>query len=274
MEERHVFDKFLRDDKLKTMWCPGCGNGIALQAVIRALDDTGIDPDKIVIVSGVGCSSRAVNYVSASGIHTMHGRPIAFATGLKMANPELTVLVITGDGDCTSIGGNHFIHACRRNIDLTVVVFNNQNYGMTGGQFSGTTPLGSITKTSVCGSYEPPFDVCALAQGAGASFVARSLTYEPVQLRKLIRKGIEHKGLSVIDAMCDCVSLYGRLNKLGNAAEMMKRWETLAVPASKAAAMPPEALRGKVLTGELFSDSSRREYTELYEEIRERAREA
>lgn len=274
MAEQHVFDKFLRPEKLKTMWCPGCGNGIALQAIIRALDDTGIDPDKIVIVSGVGCSSRAVNYVSTSGIHTMHGRPLAFATGLKMANPDLTVVVITGDGDCTSIGGNHFIHACRRNIDLTVVVFNNNNYGMTGGQFSGTTPQGVMTKTSVYGSYEPPFDVCDLAKGAGATFVARGLTYQPVQLKNLIRKGINHKGLSVIDAMCDCVSLYGHLNKLGDAPTMLKRWETLAVPAEKAKNMSPEELRGKVLTGLLAQNDFRLEYTAIYDEIIAKSKEA
>jgi len=175
----HVYDKYLREDKLKTMWCPGCGNGIVLQAIVRAIDEAGLDINKTVVVSGIGCSSRAVNYLKTCALHTMHGRAIAFATGIKMSNPELNVIVITGDGDCTSIGGNHFIHGCRRNIDLTVVVVNNNNYGMTGGQYSPTTPEGSMTKTSVYGSYEPPFDVCGLAEGAGATYVARGLTYQP-----------------------------------------------------------------------------------------------
>lgn len=270
----HVYDKYLRADKLKTMWCPGCGNGIVLQALIRALDESGVDQDKVVIVSGVGCSSRAVNYLDTCGLHTNHGRPIAYATGVKMANPELTVVVVTGDGDCTSIGGNHFIHGCRRNIDLTVVCVNNENYGMTGGQYSPTTPIGSMTKTSVYGSYEPPFDVCELAQGAGATYVARGLTYQPVHLKNVIAKGLAHKGFSVIDAMSDCTSLYGRLNKLGDVASMMKRWADIAVPVSKAKSMSGEELKGKVLYGEFVNTDERMEYTDKYAEVIAKAKEA
>ena len=269
--EEHVFDRYLRRDKLRTMWCPGCGNGIVLQALVRALDEAGGDQDKGVVGSGVGCSSRAVNYLDTCGLHTIHGRPIAFATGVKMENPELTVVVVTGDGDCTSIGGNHFIHGCRRNIDLTVVVVNNQNYGMTGGQYSPTTPPDSLTKTSVYGSYEPPFDVCSLAAGAGATYVARGLTYYPVQLKNSILEGIRHRGFSVIDAVSDCPSLYGRLNKLGSAADMMKRWEKLAVPVSAAKNMTPEELGERVVFGELVNTGARREYTEIYSEIIKKA---
>ena len=271
--KEHVFDRYLRPEKLKTMWCPGCGNGIVLQAIIRALDESGADPDKVVVVSGVGCSSRAVNYLNTCGLHTNHGRPIAYATGVKMANPALTVVVITGDGDCTSIGGNHFIHGCRRNIDLTVVVVNNDNYGMTGGQYSPTTPLDAMTKTSVYGSYEPPFDVCELAAGAGATYVARGLTYYPVQLKNVILNGIRHKGFSVIDAMSDCTSLYGRLNRLGDAPTMMKRWEEKAVPLAKARTLPPEALAGKIVYGEFVRSDARREYTEKYAGVIRRAQE-
>lgn len=270
----HVFDKYLRADKLKTMWCPGCGNGIVLQALIRALDESGVDQDKVVIVSGVGCSSRAVNYLDACGLHTNHGRPIAYATGVKMANPGLTVIVITGDGDCASIGGNHFIHGCRRNIDLTVVCMNNDNYGMTGGQYSPTTPEGAMTKTSVYGSYEPPFDLCELAEGAGATYVARGLTYYPVQLKNIILKGIQHKGFAFIDAMSDCVSLYGRLNKLGSAPEMLKRWESIAVSKAKAENMSKEELRGKVVYGEFVNNNELPEYTERYAEVIRKAQEA
>ena len=269
----HVFDKYLRADKLKTMWCPGCGNGIVLQALIRALDESGADQNKVVVVSGVGCSSRAVNYLDTCGLHTNHGRPIAYATGVKMANPELTVVVVTGDGDCTSIGGNHFIHGCRRNIDLTVVVVNNENYGMTGGQYSPTTPLGSLTKTSVYGSYEPPFDVCQLAAGAGATYVARGLTYQPADLKNSILKGIQHRGFSVIEAMSDCPSLYGRLNKLGGPADMMRLWADKAVTAERAKSMSEEELRDKVVYGRFVERGDRMEYTEKYAEVIRRAQE-
>lgn len=269
----HVFDQYLREDKLKTMWCPGCGNGIALQAIVRALQESGVDQDKVVVVSGVGCSSRAVNYLDTCGLHTNHGRPIAYATGVKMANPELTVVVITGDGDCASIGGNHFIHGCRRNIDLTVVCINNDNYGMTGGQYSPTTPEGSMTKTSVYGSYEPPFDLCALASGAGATYVARGLTYNPVHLKNVILKGIRHKGFAFIDAMSDCTSLYGRLNKLGDAPTMMKRWEKLAVTKEKAKTMSAEELKDKVIYGEFVNIDDRMEYSETYDIVIEKAQE-
>lgn len=269
----HVYDTYLRADKLKTMWCPGCGNGIVLQTLIRALAEAKVDQDKVVVVSGVGCSSRAVNYLNVCGLHTNHGRPIAYATGVKMANPELTVVVITGDGDCASIGGNHFIHACRRNIDLTVVCMNNENYGMTGGQYSPTTPEGSMTKTSVFGSYEPHFDLCKLATASGATYVARGLTYKPILLKNLILKGIRHKGLSFIDAMCDCVSLYGRLNKLGDAASMMKRWEKLSVSVAKAREMSSQELKDKIVYGEFVDNNDLLEYTERYAGVIRKAQE-
>lgn len=269
----HIFDKYLRTDKLKTMWCPGCGNGIVLQALIRALDESGTDQDKVVVVSGVGCSSRAVNYLATCGLHTNHGRPIAYATGVKMANPELTVIVITGDGDCTSIGGNHFIHGCRRNIDLTVIVVNNDNYGMTGGQFSPTTPVGSMTKTSIYGSYEPPFDVCKLAEAAGAGYVARGLTCRPIHLKDSILHGLNHKGFSVIDAVSDCPSLYGRLNKLGDASAMLKRMKERSVSFAKAQKMTETELEGKLIYGEFVNSDARKEYTFQYAELIQKAQE-
>jgi len=263
---KELFDKYLRLDKMKTMWCPGCGNGIVLQALIRAIDEAQIDRDKTVIVSGIGCSSRAVNYLNFDCLHTNHGRAIAFATGVKMANPELNVVVITGDGDLASIGGNHFIHACRRNLDLTVVCMNNSNYGMTGGQYSPTTPVGSFTKTSVYGSYEPPFDLCDLAKGAGATFVARGATYLPVQMKNLILKGIKHHGLSIIDCATDCPSLYGRLNKKGDAAKMMLNWKDRLVTIKQAESMSSEELAGKVVWGEFVNRDDRQEYTDIYAE--------
>lgn len=269
--EQHVFDRLMRDDKLPHMWCRGCGNGIVLQSIIRAIDRTGIDQDKVVIVSGVGCSSRANNYTDFCGLHTTHGRPIAYATGIKMANPELQVIVVTGDGDSTSIGGNHFIHAARRNIDLTVVVFNNSNYGMTGGQYSPTTPVGAVTKTSVYGNIEPAFDVCRLAEGSGATYVARSTTYHVQSLIRYIANGIRHKGLSVIDAMCDCPTLFGRINGLGGGAKMIAAWPEKTVSIEEAEALTEDELEEKVIIGEFVNSSRRSEYTEKYAKIIEEA---
>ena len=269
-----IYENYLVEEKLPTMWCPGCGNGIILQAILRAIDESDLEKDKIVFVSGIGCSSRAVNYLNFDCMHTNHGRAIAFATGIKMANPQLKVIVLTGDGDCASIGGNHLIHACRRNIDLTVICMNNSNYGMTGGQFSPTTPLGYQTKTSVYGSYEPPFDLCKLTESAGASYVARAATYLPVQMKELIKKAIAHHGLSFVDCASDCPSLFGRLNRLGDAGEMMLRWKDRLVSIRQAEKLSEEELQGKVIWGEFVNKSERKEYTDVYAENIARAKES
>ena len=270
-EKKHVFDKYMLTEKLPHMWCPGCGNGIVLQAIIRAIDKAGLGQNNVVIVDGIGCSSRANGYTDFCGIQANHGRAIAYATGIKMHDPRLDVIVITGDGDCTSIGGNHFIHGARRNIDLTVICFNNSNYGMTGGQFSPATPEGSITKTSVYGSIEPQFDVCTLAEAAGATYVARSTTYHAQQLTALITKAILHKGFSVVEAECDCTSLFGRLNKRGTPADMLLRWRDIAVPVEKARDMSEEELAGKLLIGEFVDRTDREEYTRRYARLIEKA---
>ncbi len=263
----HIFDKYLRQDKLPQMWCPGCGNGIVLQAIARAVEKSGIPLEDVVYVSGIGCSGRANGYLNGCGIQTNHGRALSFATGIKMQNPKLHVFVLMGDGDCASIGGNHFIHAARRNIDLNVIVFNNSNYGMTGGQYSPTTPLDAKTKTSVYGNIEPPFDISKLAETAGATYVARSTTYHINQLVDYIEKAIKHKGFSVVEAASDCPTLFGRLNKRGAGAEMIARWKDVAVPIAKAKTMTAEELRGKVTVGEFVVDDNRPEYTELYDKI-------
>ena len=270
----NLYSKYLVEKKMPTMWCPGCGNGIVLQSIIRAVDELSLDKDKTVFVSGIGCSSRAVNYLNFDCMHTNHGRAIAFATGIKMANPELKVIVLTGDGDCASIGGNHLIHACRRNIDLTIICMNNSNYGMTGGQFSPTTPLGSQTKTSVYGSYEPPFDLCDLTKAAGATYVARAATYLPVQMKNLIKTAIEHKGLSFVDCASDCPSLYGRLNRLGDAGQMMLSWKDRLVSIKQAENLSSEELQGKVIWGEFVNKNDRIEYTDVYKNNIQRAKEA
>ena len=274
MKSANIYDKYLVEEKLPTMWCPGCGNGIVLQSIIRAIDEMDLDHDKIVFVSGIGCSSRAVNYLKFDCMHTNHGRAIAFATGIKMANPDLKVIVLTGDGDCASIGGNHLIHACRRNIDLTVICMNNSNYGMTGGQYSPTTPLGYQTKTSVYGSYEPPFDLCDLTRSAGASYVARCATYLPVQMKEIIKKAINHHGLSFVDCASDCPSLFGRLNRMGDAAQMMLNWKDRLVSIKQAENMTKEELQGKVVWGEFVNNYDRMEYTDIYKENIRKAKEA
>lgn len=267
MTQQHVFDKFLRADKLPHMWCPGCGNGIVINSLIRAVEKTGLDQNKIVVVAGIGCSSRANGYLDFCGLHTNHGRAIAYATGVKMHDPDLKVIVVTGDGDCTAIGGNHFIHACRRNIDITTVVFNNDNYGMTGGQYSPTTPTGAKTKTTVYGNIDDPFDICKLAEAAGASFVARSTVYHAPLLTNLIAQAIMHKGCAIVEAVATCPTLFGRLNKKGDAAEMLLNLQKDSVPLAQAAKMSPEELAGKLVIGKFVENKNREEYTERYRKL-------
>ncbi len=220
--ESEVIHQYLRPKKkFPNVWCAGCGNGIVMGALIRAIDSLDLDKNEVVVVSGIGCSSRMPVYLDFCTLHTTHGRAIAFATGVKVAKPRLKVIVITGDGDCLAIGGNHFIHACRRNIDITTILINNKIYGMTGGQFSPTTPGGKIGTTAPYGNYEKQFDPVKLAAGAGASYVARGTVYHAQQLEKLIAGGISKKGFAVIDCISNCHTYYGRLNKEGDAGAMI-----------------------------------------------------
>lgn len=212
---------YLRQNKMPHIWCPGCGNGTVMSNIIRAIDASGIDTSKTVIVSGIGCSSRAPGYMNFDTLHTAHGRAIPFATGIKMANPELNVIVITGDGDCTAIGGNHLIHGCRRNIDITVVLVNNNIYGMTSGQYSPLTPTGAWATTAQYGNIDHPFDIPRVAAACGATYVARASVYHVAQLEKYIENGIKHKGFSMIEAVSICPTYFGRKNKRGDAADMM-----------------------------------------------------
>jgi 2-oxoglutarate ferredoxin oxidoreductase subunit beta len=265
-----VADKYLKAKKLPHMWCAGCGNGIVLGALLRAIENVGYEQQDVVLVSGIGCSSRAPGYVNLCGLHTVHGRALAFATGIKFSNPNLKVIALMGDGDCSSIGGNHLIHAARRNIDLTAIVFNNSNYGMTGGQYSPTTPLGSMTKTSPYGHMEPHFDLCDLAAGAGASYVARSTTYHVTTLVKYMENALVHRGFSLVDAICDCPTLFGRGNKLGNAGKMLLLQKEQAVMLNQAKKMTPEELENRIVIGE-FVNVERPEYTAQYANLIEKA---
>ena len=267
------YAKYLRTQYIPHIWCPGCGHGIVLKAILRAVDRLGLDKDKIAFVSGIGCSSRAVGYVDFNTLHTTHGRALAFATGIKITRPDMHVIVVSGDGDALAIGGNHFIHACRRNIDMTLVVFNNYIYGMTGGQYSPTTPVNSYASTSPYGSVEPPFDVCNLAIAAGATYVARGTAFNTIQLDKLVEKGIQNTGFSVIEAFSQCPTYYGRKNKQRTPVDGLKWQKEVVVPAAKAKDMTPEELQGKILVGELHQ-AQRPEYTHLYNTVIERAQRA
>jgi len=261
--------KYIRKNNLPLIWCPGCGDGIVLKAILRAIDRIGLSQDEICMVSGIGCSSRLTGYVDFNTLHTTHGRAIAFATGIKMAKPELHVIVITGDGDATAIGGNHYIHAARRNIDLTVVLFNNNIYGMTGGQVSPTTPIGARASTAPYGNPENSFNISGLAEAAGASFVARGTVYDALQLDKYIEKAILKKGFSVVEALTPCPTAFGRRNKIGNGPAMMKLLKEQSVSVNKAKKLSEEELKDKIITG-ILVDRELPEYTENYNMLIER----
>ncbi len=244
---------FLRTKKLPHIWCPGCGNGIVTAALVRAIEKAGYDQREVVIVSGIGCSSRAAGYLNFNTLHTTHGRALAFATGLKMARPELTLFVIMGDGDCSAIGGNHFIHSARRNIDLNAIVINNHIYGMTGGQHSPLTPTGKKATTAPGGTLERAFNLLELARGAGATFGARGNAAQPRQLEKMIIQAARHKGFSVLEALSTCPIAYGRKNRLGGAVEMLKGMKDSSIAIERAKEMDEAELEGKILNGVLFS---------------------
>lgn len=269
MNCNELTNRYYRNDKLPHIWCPGCGHGILTNAIVRAIDNLGLDKDKVCIVSGIGCSSRAPGYLDFNTLHTTHGRALAFATGVKHANPDLTVIVITGDGDCSAIGGNHFIHACRRNIDITTICFNNNIYGMTGGQYSPTTPTGDLATTAPYGNVDTAFDLCKLAQGAGASYVARATAYHTAQMTTLIENGIKNKGFSFIEGMSVCPTYYGRKNKKGDAVKMLTYLKDNCID-KKVIDKKPELGEGKLVIGELYNNP-RAEYTESYKTVIEKA---
>ncbi len=264
------YEKSIRPGKLPHIWCPGCGHGIVMKGLIRAIDSCGLQKNETAIVSGIGCASRLPGYMDFNTLHTAHGRAAAFATGIKMARPDMKVICCGGDGDGAAIGGNHFIHACRRNIDMTYVLMNNFIYGMTGGQFSSSTPTGDKASTTPYGNPDPAFDLAKLAIGAGATFVARTTAFHATQIDKLIAEGIKHKGMAIIEVLDDCPTTYGRRNKFRSVVDMMKRLKDIAVPVTAAAKMTPEQLEGKILTGVLHKED-RPEYCEQYAKVIERA---
>ena len=262
--------RYMRIDHLPQIWCPGCGNGILMRDVVVAIDNLKLQREKVVIVSGIGCSSRAAGYLDFNTIHTTHGRAIPFATGIKLAKPELDVIVITGDGDCTAIGGNHLIHAARRNVELTVIVFNNNIYGMTGGQYSPTTPTGERGTTAPYGNVDRQFDITQLAAGAGASYTARGTAYHTQQTIKAIQDGITHPGFSIIDCYSPCPTYYGRKNNKGTAVDMMKFQRDHGVTKAQYEKLSDEEKKDKFIVGQL-TQNEYPGYADLYQRVIEKS---
>lgn len=251
LHTQDLLDRYYLKDRLPTIWCPGCGLGTATAAFLRGFDQAGIDQDKTVLVNGIGCSGQTAAYLDFDVLKGTHGRALAFATGVKLFRPELTVVVMVGDGDTLAIGGNHFIHAARRDIDITVVLFNNQIYGMTGGQVSPTTPLGAKGSTAPTGFSERAFDSCKLAEAAGASYVARATAYHTQLLTRVTRNALLHRGCSLIEVLVQCPEQYGRWNKAGTAHDMLQWQKEHAIRVEKAVTMSPEALADKFIIGEM-----------------------
>ena len=263
---------YLRHDKkFPHLWCPGCGNGIVLGALIRAIDDLKYAKDEIVLVSGIGCSGRMSVYVDFNTLHTTHGRALTFATGIKLAKPSLQVIVIMGDGDALAIGGNHFIHAARRNIDLTALIINNSIFGMTGGQHSPATPDGMQATTTALHNIEPAFNISELAVTAGASFVARGTVYHAQLLHQLIEKALRKKGFSLVEIITQCPTYYGRKNRLGTAVEMMEWQRDQAVLVEKARDLDSETLADKFTIGVLV-DKELPNFVDEYEKVKQYAK--
>ena len=269
--ESRVHERYLRHSKkFPNVWCAGCGIGIVMGAIIRAVDELNLDKNDIAMISGIGCTGRMPVYVDFNTMHTTHGRALAFATGLKLVQPGMKVLAVMGDGDALAIGGNHFIHAARRNIAITAIVVNNATYGMTGGQYSPTTPEGARAATAPYGHIEPPFRISELAVAAGAAFVARSTVYHVIELQRQIAQAIEKDGFSVVEAISYCHTTIGRLNRWGTAPDMMRRLKEDSITVRQAEGKSEEELAGKIIRGVLV-DQDRPSYTQLYQQIIEQA---
>jgi 2-oxoglutarate/2-oxoacid ferredoxin oxidoreductase subunit beta len=256
----------LRNTRLPHIWCPGCGNGLVTASLLRSIEELQLDPTKIAIVSGIGCSSRAAGYLNFPTLHTTHGRALSFATGLKLARPELTVFVIMGDGDSTAIGGNHLIHTCRRNIDLNAIIFNNNIYGMTGGQASPLTPQWKKATTAPFGNPERNFDIMKLAAAAGATYTARATVFHLRLMDKIIVESVKNKGFSVVEAMTCCPISYGRRNKMKDAKAMLDWYKVNAVPVEKFGSIPAEE-RGEKFSIGIHYNEAAPEFIEEYERL-------
>ena len=263
---RHPLQSFLRKGMIPHIWCKGCGNGVILNCFVKALDELNIDLNKVVVVSGIGCIGRISGYTNTDSFHTTHGRPIAFATGVKIAKPELKVAVISGDGDLFAIGGNHFIHAARRNMDIQVICANNFNYGMTGGQHGPTTPLEALVPTAPYGNIEHPFNLVHLAAGSGAVYVARWTVFHVRRLIESIKKALQKEGFSFIEVVTPCTEIYGQYNKMGTAVDMMKWLKKTSEIRHHYDPVKAEITPSKIIVGE-FVDIEKPGYNRLLREM-------
>ena len=264
-----IAEKYLRKSALPIIFCPGCGHGTVLNAFLRTVDSLDIF-DSLGLVSGIGCSSWTPVFVNTDVMHTLHGRALAFATGLKISNPKLKVVVFSGDGDCVGIGGNHLIHAARRNIDMTVLMLDNAIYGMTGGQVSPTTPTDAKSQTTPYGNPEPEFDVCALVQSAGATHVARYTTAQPRTLIKGIKAAIEHKGFSFLHIISQCPTQAGRyIYGMTQPNEYLRMIKKNSVTYRAAQKRSKDELKGKIITGILHECDDRPEFVEKMNQLKE-----
>ncbi|HBM16874.1 MAG TPA: 2-oxoacid:ferredoxin oxidoreductase subunit beta [Lentisphaeria bacterium] len=258
---------YIRKRFFPHIWCGGCGHGIILKGILSAIEELQLQKKDVVMVSGIGCSSRIVGYTDFHTLHTLHGRALAFATGVKFSKPSLNVIVPMGDGDAMAIGGNHFIHACRRNINMTAVIMNNRIYGMTGGQFSPLSGQGVMATTAPLGNIDYAFDTVELAKGAGGTFVARTTAYHYAEIVSIMKKAIQHKGFSVVEILSQCPTYFGRKNKMKGASEMMDFFKdrTTSIGSDAKKADPTLIERG------IFVQKESSEYCENYDKIIEMA---
>lgn len=261
-----LLKEYLRVERLPHVWCPGCGHGMITHALASAMAELELDPDQTAVIGGIGCSGRAAFLFDMDAMHTTHGRAIVFATGLKLVRPQLTIVLTLGDGDAVGIGGNHFIHACRRNLDLTAIIYNNCIYGQTGGQVAPTTPAHKKSTTSPYGNLEHPFDIARLAIAAGATYVARTTSFDFPDMVKFIKRGITHRGFAVIEVLTHCPTYYGRLNDMRDPYEMLHQLKELTVSIEEWEQLTEEERADKIVIGELHYQE-RPEFVESYYEL-------
>jgi 2-oxoglutarate ferredoxin oxidoreductase subunit beta len=253
--DKHPMSRFLREDRMPHIWCSSCGLGTTLTCFIMATIETGIDPNKMAVVSGIGCTGRVAGYLNFDSFHTTHGRAIPFATGLALSNPELKVVVYSGDGDIVAIGGNHFIHAARRNMDILCVCVNNFTYGMTGGQAGPTTPITAKATTAPYGSYEFPFNIPYLAVASGANYVARWTALHMRRLKRSFQEALNKKGFRVIEIISPCPTAYARKNRLGTGLDVLKYYHANSI--IQHGADPRDAnidMGGKIIVGKFLDE--------------------
>jgi len=265
------YRRYLLQSALPHFWCPGCGNGIVLGAIVRALAASGIPPKDVVVVTGIGCWGKADDYLNVNAFHGTHGRALPIATGIKANRPELTVVALMGDGDCATIGGNHLLHSARRNIGVKAVVVNNFNYGMTGGQYSSTTPAGKATSTSPFGNPENGLDIARVVEAAGANYVARTTVYHAVQIETYLREALATPGFALVEVVSSCPTYFGRLNGMRSAVDTMKWLKEKAVNLKAAEGLTEAERRERIVTGK-FCDRGEPDFNQRYEEIRRAAR--